>query len=61
MLGFQLFDKVLFQKQECFIFGRRSSGSFDLRLLNGSKINAGASYKKLTLLEKPKSMLIQKI
>lgn len=58
--GFQLFDKVSYNNQECFIFGRRSSGSFDIRLLDGSKISAGISYKKLKLLEKRKSYLVER-
>lgn len=55
--GYRLFDKVRFQKQECFIFGRRSSGYFDIRRLDGTKVSAGISYKKLELLEARKSML----
>jgi N6-L-threonylcarbamoyladenine synthase len=57
--GFQLFDKVLYNKQECFIFGRRTNGSFDIRLLDGTKISSGISCKKLILIEKAKSLLIQ--
>ena len=58
--GFRLFDKVLYKGQECFIFGRRSSGSFDIRLLDGTKLSAGVNYKKLKLLEKRKSYLIER-
>ena len=58
--GFQLFDKVSYNNQECFIFGRRSNGSFDIRLLDGTKISAGISYKKLKLLEKRKSYLVER-
>ena len=47
--GFRLFDKVIYQNQPCFIFGRRQSGYFDLRLLDDTKIHASASYKKLDL------------
>ncbi len=57
---FRLFDKVEFEDKECFIFGRRSSGYFDLRTLNGTKIHASASYKKLELLEKQKSLLTER-
>lgn len=57
---FRLFDKVSFNGQECFIFGRRTSGSFDIRLLDGTKINAGVSYKKLTLLETRKLYLYER-
>ena len=49
--GFRLFDKVEYEGQECFIFGRRSSGYFDIRRLDGTKVHAGVSYKKLRFLE----------
>lgn len=58
--GFRLFDKVLYEGQECFIFGRRSSGYFDLRKLNGTKINASASYKKIQLLQIRKFYLFER-
>lgn len=58
--GYQLFDEVLYNNKECFIFGRRSSGSFDVRLLDGTKLSAGVSYKKLKLIEKRKSYLIER-
>lgn len=57
--GFRLFDKVLCQGQEAFIFGRRSSGYFDVRLLDGTKLSAGISWKKLRLLEKRTTFLTQ--
>ena len=50
--GFRLFDKVACKGEEGFIFGRRSSGFFDVRKLDGTCISAGISYKKLHLLEK---------
>jgi len=58
--GFQLFDKVLLEGKECFIFGRRSSGYFDLRRLDGTKINASASVKKLKLLELASTLLTER-
>lgn len=58
--GFRLFDKVLYEGQECFISGRRSSGYFDLRKLDGTKINASASYKKIWLLQIRKSYLFER-
>ena len=60
VFNYQLFDKVKYNNQECFIFGRRTSGSFDIRKLDGTKISAGISYKKLELLEKRKNMLIER-
>ena len=58
--GFQLFDKVSYNNQECFIFGRRSSGSFDIRLLDGTTISAGINYRKLKKLETRKSYLTER-
>lgn len=60
LFGFQLFDKVLFDGQECFIFGRRSSGYFDLRTLDGAKVHASANCKKLRLLERASTLLCER-
>jgi len=57
---YQLFDKVLLNGKEGFIFGRRTSGSFDARTLDGTKLSAGVSYKKLKLLERRKTILIER-
>ena len=54
---FRLFDKVRYQNQDCFIFGRRSSGYFDIRKLDGTKIHSSINYKKLELLEARKNYL----
>jgi hypothetical protein len=59
VFGFQLFDKVLYNNQECFIFGRRIRGYFDVRLLTGKRI-AEPSYKKLKLLEKATTILTER-
>ena len=45
--GFRLFDKVKYNNQECFIFGRRSIGYFDLRKLDGTSIHKSANFKQL--------------
>lgn len=56
----KLFDMVQLPNMEVgFIYGRRSSGSFDIRHLDGKKISAGISYKKLSLLEHPNNLLIE--
>ena len=39
VMGFRLYDKVLYKGQECFIFGRRADGRFAVRLLDGTKLN----------------------
>ena len=56
--GFRLFDKVLYNNQECFIWGRRTSGSMLLRLLDGTLIKDSAGYKNLKLLERSSNYLI---
>jgi len=60
MKGFRLFDKVKYGKQTGFLFGRRSSGYFDLRKRNGEVIHRSASYKKIQLLEPRKSFLTER-
>lgn len=59
--GFRLWDKVLYNGQECFISGRRSSGYFALRKLDGTAITNSASFKKLQLLEATSSYLIERM
>lgn len=54
---FRLFDKVKYDGQECFIFARRNSGYFDLRKLDGTVVHRSASFKKLELIQKRKSLL----
>lgn len=56
--GFRLFDKVLFQGKECFVWGRRTSGSFLLKTLQGEKVKDGVGYNRLTLLERSQNYLI---
>lgn len=57
--GFRLYDKVLWKGQTCFIFGRRATGYMDLRLLDGTHINASAGYKTLKLLNMRSNYLIE--
>jgi N6-L-threonylcarbamoyladenine synthase len=58
--GYQLFYRVRIPDgREGFVFGRRASGSFDVRTLDGERLSAGVSYKKLTLLDKRKPLLVQ--
>jgi N6-L-threonylcarbamoyladenine synthase len=58
--GFELFDKVRYKGRDCFIFGRRTNGYFDLRLLGGTKIHDSANYKSLQLLEHSKTILTER-
>lgn len=58
--GFRLFDCVRFQGKTCFVFGRRSTGYFDLRTLDGTKIHASASHKKLAIVQKASAFLVER-
>lgn len=58
--GFRLFDLVKYQGTMCFVFGRRSSGYFDLRTLDGTRISASASYKRLTVVQKASACLVER-
>lgn len=59
--GFRLFDKVKYQSELYYIFGRRSTGYFDIRKLDGTKVNKGSiSCKKIELVEMRKTILIER-
>lgn len=58
--GFRLFDCVRYQGKPCFVFGRRSSGYFDLRALDGTKISASANCKKLTNVQRASACLVER-
>ena len=59
--GFRLFDLVEYQNDLYYIFGRRDSGFFDIRKLNGTKVNKGSiNCKHLRLIATRKSILIEK-
>lgn len=58
--GFRLYDQVSFAGQECFIFGRRSSGYFVLRKADGTKVHSSTSYRKLKLLHTASHQLIER-
>lgn len=58
--NYRLFDKVSYDGKQYFIFGRRKTGYFDIRSLNGEKVNKGSvSCKKLKLVETAKSYLTE--
>ena len=59
--GFRLFDLVEYQKDLYYIFGRRESGFFDIRKLDGTKVNKGSlSYKQMRLIDIRKTIIIEK-
>jgi N6-L-threonylcarbamoyladenine synthase len=57
--GFRLFDKVLFENIECFISGRRSTGLFKIKLLDGTLIKESIKFSKLKLLQRARGLLIE--
>ena len=60
VFGFRLFDRVLFGKQECFVFGRRTRGYFNLRTLEGKVIHADAPVRNIQLLEHARTTLTER-
>ena len=60
VFGFRLFDKVKYKGQICFIYGRRSSGSFYLKKLDGTVISGGVIYKKLKLIAPKKTFTTER-
>jgi hypothetical protein len=68
VFGFQRFDKVLWsikgmsskQGVECFIFGRRTSGYFDIRRLDSTKLSPSVKYTELQLLETFKTFSLER-
>lgn len=60
VFGYRLFDMVSYKGKTCFVFARRSSGSFDIRTLDGKRISAGVSYKRLKPLTKSTTLLTER-
>ena len=58
--GFRLVDLVEYDNGLYFIFGRRENGFFDIRKLDGEKVNNGSvSYKKIKLISIRKTLLTE--
>lgn len=58
VFGFRLFDRVMFENSYYFIFGRRKTGSFNIRDIDG-KSQKNITYKKFKL-SRCKRFMIQK-
>jgi N6-L-threonylcarbamoyladenine synthase len=58
--GFQLFDAVKWNNREGFVFGRRATGSFDIRKLDGKKLSGGVNCKYLRQIGYPRSVLTER-
>ena len=57
---FALNDFVEYAGQLCCIHGRRSSGYFDIRRPDGTRVHAGVHYRNLTLVERASNTIIWK-
>lgn len=58
--GFRLFDTIRYNGNKYIIFGRRNSGFFDIRTLDGKKVNNGSvSCKKMRLIHPNSNYLIE--
>ena len=58
--GFKLFDLVEYKKKQYTVFGRRLSGFFDIRTLDGEKVNKGSiNCKKLKLIARQDGFIVE--
>ena len=58
--GYRLFDLVEYAKELYYVYGRRATGYFDIRKLDGTKVNKGSiNCKYLRLLATRKSILTE--
>ena len=59
VFGFRLFDKVLYNNEILFVYGRRKSGNFNIRDFNGENPK-DVSHKKLKLIRGKRHLIILK-
>ena len=55
--GFRRFDKVVYGKVKCFIYGLRSSGYFNLKTIEGEKVSDSVNCKKLKFVERARGRI----
>lgn len=61
VMGYRMYDRVSYQDKSYIIFGRRNSGFFDIRTVDGTKVNKGSiSCKKLRLIEPQSNYIVEK-
>ena len=58
--GFKRFDRVRYNNQIGIIYGLRSSGYFDIRTLSGEKIHSSVKWQNLELVEKAKTLILER-
>ena len=61
VFGFALNDRIRFNGIECFVHGRRSSGYFVLKDIDGNTIHNSASVKKIKLISHENSIILKRI
>ncbi len=59
MFGFRLFDVVMYNGEICYIHGRRTSGYFDIRKLDGTRGAASANHRELKLVRHSRNIDIR--
>lgn len=55
--GFRLFDKVRYNGADCFIFGRRTRGNFNIRLIDGIVVHTDVNCSRLKFISISQSFL----
>ena len=58
--GFRLFDQVSYNGTECFITGRRISGYFALKTLDGTPVHDSAKAQDLRLLKRAGNYILER-
>jgi hypothetical protein len=61
VFGFALNDRVMFNRIECFVHGRRSSGRFVLKDIDRNTIHTAASVKKIKLISHENGIILKRI
>jgi N6-L-threonylcarbamoyladenine synthase len=56
--GFRRFDKVLWNDKVAFVFGRRTTGNFDIRDIHNNSLHKSISFKQLGLLERSNTLIV---
>jgi hypothetical protein len=59
--GFRRYDKVEYEGRIGIIAGLRNSGYFAIRSLSGEKIHDSAKYSKLRLIERAKTLMLERM
>ena len=61
VFGFGLMDRVMFNGIECFVHGRRSTGYFDLRDIDMSRVHDSAPSKDIRLIRHERNIIYKKM